>query len=180
MNHWRKTVIALLLFGHLSGGWSFPWDKDMVDQPSAKAQESEAPGDSGGTPVNGGETVPAPTTERGMFDAKDAAVTLPNPIAATPESLARGKYFYEINCKVCHGESGRGDGPVGKKFTDPSPVDLNDEYTQDQADGQLFFTLTRGRVAMPFYRDALSPEERWDVVNYVKNEFGEANMASNE
>ena len=51
-------------------------------------------------------------------------------------------------------------------------MDLTEDYTQDQADGQLFFTLTRGREIMPFYRDALSPMERWDVVNYVKQEFG--------
>jgi len=61
---------------------------------------------------------------------------------------------------------------VGSKFVSKSPVDLNDAYTQDQADGQLFFTLTRGRAVMPFYRDALSVEERWHVINYVKQEFG--------
>jgi len=27
-------------------------------------------------------------------------------------------------------------------------------------------------VAMPSYRDALSQQERWDVVNYVKSAFG--------
>jgi mono/diheme cytochrome c family protein len=172
MSQRKRLLFAALLLGYISSVWSFPWDKDMVDQPSAKAQESEAPADPGGIPVKGGETMPAPTTERGMFDAKDAAAAVPNPVPATPESLASGRYFYEINCRVCHGDAGKGDGPVGQKFTDPSPVDLNDDYTQDQADGQLFFTLTRGRVAMPFYRDALSPEERWDVVNFVKNEFG--------
>ena len=64
------------------------------------------------------------------------------------------------------------DGPVGQKFVTKSPVDLHEDYTQDQADGQLFFTLTRGRALMPYYRDALSVEERWHVINYVKNEFG--------
>jgi len=49
---------------------------------------------------------------------------------------------------------------------------LNEDYTQDQADGQLFFTITRGRALMPYYRDALNIEERWHVVNYLKQEFG--------
>ena len=53
-----------------------------------------------------------------------------------------------------------------------APVDLNEDYTQDQADGQLFFTITRGRALMPYYRDALNIEERWHVVNYLKQEFG--------
>ena len=86
--------------------------------------------------------------------------------------LARGAALYETNCRVCHGAQGRGDGPVGRKFVTKSPVDLHEAYTQDQADGQLFFTLTRGRTLMPFYRDALSATERWDVINYVRHEFG--------
>ena len=60
----------------------------------------------------------------------------------------------------------------------PSPVDLNKDYTQSQADGQLFFTLTRGRVAMPFYRDALSQQERWDVINYVQERVRQAEPAA--
>ena len=86
--------------------------------------------------------------------------------------LISGKSLYEITCLVCHGESGAGDGPVGLKFVTKAPVDLNEDYTQDQADGQLFFTITRGRALMPYYRDALNVEERWHVVNYVKQEFG--------
>lgn len=175
MRAYVKVPIAILLALLLPApaGWSLPWDKDMVDQPSEKPQESVVPAEpSSSIPTHGGETVPAPETEEGMFAAKDAAVAVKNPVPATPESIARGKYFYEINCLVCHGASGAGDGPVGQKFVEKSPVDLNDAYTQDQADGQIFFTLTRGRSAMPFYRDALSPTERWDVINYLRHEFG--------
>lgn len=173
MRFFGQALVAFFLVAFAVNGWAYPWDQDMVDQPSEKPQESPAPAEPGSSvPTVGGETVPAPTTERGMFDAKDAAVSVRNPIPATPESIERGKYFYEINCFVCHGKSGTGDGPVGQKFVDPTPVDLNDAYTQDQADGQIFFTLTRGRVAMPFYRDSLSPDERWDVINFLRNEFG--------
>jgi len=173
MTHTRRATLALLLFGHAVTGWSFPWDKDMVDQPSAKPQESEAPAAPDSIPVVGGETLPAPTTETGMFEAKDEAATVPNPVPATAESVARGAYLYQITCLVCHGPEGRGDGPVGQVFEPKRPVDLNDAYTQDQADGQIFFTLTRGRVTMPFYRDALSQQERWDVINYLRQEFGQ-------
>jgi len=51
-------------------------------------------------------------------------------------------------------------------------LDMNDAYTRDQADGQWFFTITRGRGTMPYYRDALSREERWHVINYMRSTFG--------
>ncbi len=164
---------SLLAIGPATLAWAYPWDQDMVDQPSEKAQKSIAPPGPGSVPTEGGETVPLPLTEDESLDMKDAAIAIVNPVPASNESIARGKYFFDINCQVCHGTTGRGDGPVGIKFVEKAPVDLNDAYTQDQADGQLFFTLTRGRAKMPFYRDALSPSERWDVINYVRSEFGE-------
>jgi len=171
MTRTRQGTMILVLLVLSATGWGYPWDKDMVDQPTAKPQESEAPAGPGSVPIEGGETLPAPTTEAEMFAAKDAAVSVENPIAATPESVTEGEYLYQITCLVCHGEGGLGDGPVGRLLS-TSPVDLNDAYTQDQADGQIFFTITRGRVTMPYYRDALSHEERWHVINYLRAEFG--------
>jgi mono/diheme cytochrome c family protein len=167
----RYTTVLLLIFA-AGRSAAFPWDKDMVDQPSMKPQESVAPASPGGVPVEGGETLPAPETEAGMFAAKDAAAVIENPVPATPDSIARGEELYRNTCLVCHGAEGRGDGPVGLVF-EPVPVDLNDAYTQDQADGQIFFTLTRGRVAMPFYRDTLTQRQRWDVINYLREAFGQ-------
>lgn len=171
MSNTVRTAIVLTLMIQAGAAWGIAWDKDMVDQPSAKPQESEAPPEPGSVPISGQETMPVPATEAEQFDQKDAAVTVVNPVPATQESVDRGKTFYEVHCLVCHGIEGKGDGTVGAKF-EKAPVDLNEAYTQDQADGQLFYTLTRGRADMPYYRDALSQQERWDVVNYVKAEFG--------
>ena len=172
MRRTAQVAALLVLSGFATASSSFPWNKDMVDQPVAKPQRSLAPDGPNSVPVVGGETLPAPDTEAGMFEAKDAAAAIENPVPPTPESVAQGAELYTTICLVCHGPEGRGDGPVGLVF-EPAPVDLNDAYTQDQADGQIFFTLTRGRVAMPFYRDALSQQERWDVINYLRAEFGQ-------
>ncbi|HEV8331450.1 MAG TPA: cytochrome c [Steroidobacteraceae bacterium] len=173
----RSAVNALRLAGALalmlptSGASSFPWDKDMVDQPSIKPQESPAPPPPGSVPIVGREPFAPATTQEEQRKGKDAAATLHNPVPATAESVSRGAALYRINCLVCHGEQGRGNGPVGRKFN-PKPVNFHEDYTQTQTDGQLFYTLTRGRVAMPFYRDALNQTERWDVINYLRSEFG--------
>ena len=168
-----RRFSLVLLFGLTVLSWGVPWDQDMVDQAPIKAQEAPTPSDTGAVPINGGETVPAPVTEEGMFAAKAAAAALSNPIPVTPESLQIGADLYEINCRVCHGKGGEGHGLVGLKFATKAPVNLNEAYTQDQTDGEIFFTLTRGRGLMPLYRDALNADERWHVINYLKTEFGE-------
>jgi len=168
-----RRFSLFILFGLAALSWGFPWDQDMVDQAPVKAQEAPRPGDTGAVPITGGETLPAPVTEEGMFAAKEAAASLANPVPVSPESLQIGGNLYEINCRVCHGKGGEGDGSVGLKFATKAPVNLNEAYTQDQTDGEIFFTLTRGRGLMPLYRDAISAEERWHVINYLKTQFGE-------
>ncbi len=167
----RRATLAALLVSYASAGWSLPWDRDMVDQPSAKPQASPAPPQPGAIPIDGGEIVPAPTTVDDIFDAKDAAASIVNPVPATPASVARGRDLYAMICLVCHGPDGHGDGPVIELFGF-TPVALNDPYIKELADGQIFFTLTRGGIMMPFYRDALSQPERWDVINFLRQELG--------
>ncbi|MBH97834.1 MAG: hypothetical protein CMM56_05210 [Rhodospirillaceae bacterium] len=167
----KKELTLFLVLWVPIISWGFPWNQDMVDQPTEKPLESEAPPGPGSIPILGGETLPAPTTVVGMTEAKDDAASLENPVPMTQQSIDRGKTLYEINCSVCHGAGGEGDGTVGLLFS-VAPVNLNDAYTQDQADGSIFFTITRGRGVMPYYRDALDHEERWHVINYLRAEFG--------
>jgi len=155
-------------------GVTLPWNKDMVDQPSVKAQESEVAANPSAVPVGGRDGYPPPKDIIELVRARlEAGRILVNPIPKSPESLARGREMYELHCIVCHGEQGRGDGPVGQKFV-PQPMELNFDYVQLQPDGQIFYTISHGSLAMPFYRQAIAVEDRWHLVNYIKEVFGES------
>ena len=154
-------------------GITLPWDKDMVDQPSMKPQDSVVETNQTSVPVGGKDRYPPPKDIIELVRARlDAGKTLVNPIPKSPESLARGREMYVLHCLVCHGKQGRGDGPVGQKFV-PQPMELNLDYVQLQPDGQLFYTISHGSIAMPFYRQAMPAEDRWHLVNYIKEVFGE-------
>ncbi len=162
---WPLITVALLgLSGPAQG---LPWDKDMYDQPSIKPQETTASVAASSVTVTSDAPMPVPATTTELIRARIAASKLPNPVPASPQSLEKGHFFYQIYCQVCHGERGLGDGPVGKKFI-PPPMDLSLPYVQRQSDGQLFYTISHGSVVMPYYRDAMSVEERWHLVNYLK------------
>ncbi len=62
---------------------------------------------------------------------------------------------------------GKGDGLVTTKFV-PS-VDLtNPDLHKSRTDGWWQHQLSVGGPLMPAYAEALSSEERWDLVNYVR------------
>jgi mono/diheme cytochrome c family protein len=172
--HWRNLARIVCLLAIPAVGLTLPWDKDMQDQPSMKPQDSLVAEINDSIPVGGRDVYPPPKDVIELVRARlDAGRTLVNPIAISPESLARGREMYDTHCIVCHGAQGRGNGPVGQKFV-PQPMELNLDYVQLQPDGQLFYTISHGSLAMPFYRQAIATQDRWHLVNFIKEVFGES------
>jgi len=170
----RNLVLVIVMAVIPGTALTLPWDKDMQDQPSMKPQDSLVTEIGSSIPVGGRDAYPPPKDVIELVRARlDAGRTLVNPISKSPESLARGREMFELHCLVCHGKQGRGDGPVGQKFV-PQPMELNLDYVQLQPDGQLFYTISHGSIAMPFYRQAIAPEDRWHLVNFIKGVFGES------
>ena len=52
-------------------------------------------------------------------------------------------------------------------------MNLTLDYVQTQPDGQLFYTISHGSIAMPYYRDSIPARQRWDLVNYLKVVIGQ-------
>ncbi len=169
----RNLAGALILLALPGVGVTLPWDKDMQDQPGPKPQDSLVGLNATSVPVGGKDGSAPPQDVIELVRARlEAGRTLLNPIVKSPESLARGREVYEVHCIVCHGAQGRGNGTVGRKFV-PQPMELNFDYVQLQPDGQIFYTISHGSLAMPYYRQAIAPEDRWHLVNFIKEVFGE-------
>lgn len=100
-------------------------------------------------------------------EAREAAAARKNPVAATPASVKRGGELFAIYCTPCHGTAGKGDGLVAAKFV-PPPDLTSPDLQKGRTDGYWQSYLSVGGAVMPSYGEALSPEERWDVVNYVR------------
>ncbi|GMQ99637.1 MAG: hypothetical protein BMS9Abin18_0459 [Zetaproteobacteria bacterium] len=151
---------------------AWPWSRDLMNQPSIKPQEppiNTFPKDS--VPVGG------PWTK--VVD-RDAGEDIKNPVPATKESIAKGRALFMIYCLPCHGESGKGDGLVGKVF-ETEPADLTSDYVKDDlTDGWLWGTITFGSYLMPRYGYDMSPIERWHVVNFIRNVLERRMAATNK
>jgi mono/diheme cytochrome c family protein len=129
-----------------------------------------------------GQTLQAPvpgTVPRGFrphryaatpADAERAGRELASPFQgpAPAAALARGKAVYETFCLVCHGATGEGDGPLIPKY--PNPPSYASERLLAMPDGQIFHVITRGTGGlMPGYAAQITPEDRWQVVLWVRH-----------
>lgn len=102
--------------------------------------------------------------------------SLQNPVLATPASVAAGAAVYESYCTVCHGPSGLGDGRLAAATAayGQRPPNLTDAIWQHGgSDGEIFVAIRDGftngqQVLMDGFRDQITDEETWHVVNYLK------------
>ena len=136
-------------------------DRNMYDNPAFRPQEEPVrlpPVAS--VPTKGLEHTPKPGTPE--------AAALKNPEKTTDFSLLAGKEMYGIYCTPCHGDTGKGDGTIAKKFV-PTPTDISATgHGSHHPEGDLFAIVAHGKNGMPPFRSDLTPKERWLVVAYLR------------
>lgn len=117
----------------------------------------------------------AQTKASNAWVAPERRAQRPNPVPASAEAVARGRQLFHEKCESCHGKSGHGDGPDASSV-DTKPADLAATRVQEQSDGALFWKITEGRGDMPDNRNALTDEERWTIIHYLRTLGGHAPM----
>ena len=142
---------------------------DMVDQSKFKPQRR----DPFGSRVTGMREPPAGTVAVGdtpypyaQNEAARAGAELVNPLPATPEVVAHGKFIYDNVCITCHGPKGAGDGHVTALF--PKPPSLMTQKVRDWPDGELFHRPMRGQNSMPSHARQIDTRDAWSVVHYIR------------
>jgi mono/diheme cytochrome c family protein len=160
----KKLVILLVLLGSpFIIGLLFTYDVLKLDwvsmmeiQPSYNPQEDPLPLPSGSIPIQGAAFIPG-------------AGSPINPVPTDDTSLARGKQLYSSHCALCHGTTGKGNGPYAAFLTN-KPANLLTGNARNNSDGAMFLVISNGVAGkMPELKENLpGARERWDVVNSVR------------
>lgn len=101
------------------------------------------------------------------WNAPASASLEKNPFAGNAAAASHGKTLYQAVCFVCHGKSGKGDGPAGLALN-VLPGDLTSAKVQSQSDGALLWKITNGRAPMPPFAAAYGKEDLWKLVSYMR------------
>lgn len=185
-----KTKVLLLLvalvFGFMPWLWGTSairsWMTDMYNQVFIKPQ---AVGSMIQFPLGSVTTEGLEISSDGFQNPKaadfawllvrnDSEFATKNPTPASTESLKNGEYLYATYCAACHGTDGenitnigemRGAVPLG------SILGLDETIT----DGYLESKIRYGGldiVSMPPFGYSTTEKERWDIVNYITEQWG--------
>jgi mono/diheme cytochrome c family protein len=95
-------------------------------------------------------------------------VKMHNPLESTPENLKHGHQLFLTNCSPCHGIGGAGDGSVVHLLAH-KPANLMTGVSKNLPDGYVYGYIRNGGIWMPAYDDAMSSNERWQVVIYLRD-----------
>jgi mono/diheme cytochrome c family protein len=170
---------------------------DMVRQSKVKAQAPSdfyADGRGARDPVHG--TVPVgyapPVTKKQEEAAKGATMSGPYevvlftgkenyantgkngtnwgngiPFTATLATLERGRERYQIQCAVCHGTTGAGNG-IATKYGLVGVASLHQQRLRDMSDGEIYNTIVNGKNTMLGYGASIQVPDRWAIVAYIR------------
>ncbi len=168
----KVAIVTGACVGTSTAAFGLPWDIDMADGQSTKAYADEMAAPPAGTVAQ-----PHPLTPRGPGFAPDGSV-VPNVERGSPEgelltnpyadNLAMGEEMYATYCTPCHGD-GQVLGTVAEHgFPAVAMLAGPAGRSKDRTDGWLYLTVRNGGGLMPSYGWAMSDQEMWSVVSYLR------------
>ena len=117
-----------------------------------------------GSVARGTYTYPLSDTEYAR-----AATAITNPFTFTKDEIeGNGKHLFTVNCAICHGDKGDGQGHLVQINKFPAPPSYFSDILMTKPEGQRYHTLMYGKGLMGSYASQLNHRERWLVLAYVK------------
>ena len=137
------------------------WNHNMTQTAKVVPGERVFPMPSGVVPRDGELLLPK--------EQREEAAKIANPVRRSQESVAIGKERFATFCVPCHGPEAKGGvtGLVATKFI-PPPDLTNADLQKARTDGYWHSYIVAGGAVMPSYGEALSSQEAWHIVNYLR------------
>jgi mono/diheme cytochrome c family protein len=165
---------------HSTPAGSLPLDSDLYDTISRGIHASGMPSWKPLLRQERADLVAYIKTFSSAFEEEKPGAVIPIPAEPpdSAESVKRGAaLFQSMNCWQCHGKDGRGHGPSAPTLTDSQgnlipPFDFTSgrQFKCGDTNRDMFRDLETGLdgTPMPSFATAMTPEQRWDVVHYIR------------
>ncbi len=89
------------------------------------------------------------------------------PLEVNEELMQKGRERFTINCAVCHGGTGGGNG-VTSQYGLANIANYHLDKYLKMADGEIYYTITNGHNSMNGYGANITVHDRWAIVCYIR------------
>jgi mono/diheme cytochrome c family protein len=175
----RLAAAAVLSFTLVSCSWF----TDFKRQPKIDPWETAADtipfrgNPQGSVPIYGSVAPGFMYARTAMPQTITTMENIRNPIPADSASVNRGRIEFQINCAVCHGPLGMGNGTATKYGMPGIAIGAGSADATTRSDGYIFGMIRNGRGLMPTY-NRIEESDRWDIVNYLRSIQGKGTIAA--
>lgn len=115
--------------------------------------------------IKRGELFPYPLA--GDSNGYKMSASVKNPFDTVSKAqMAEAGRLFNINCAICHGAAGTGNGPIAGNIG--AVANLTGADYIKMADGTMFHTMTFGKGNMGSYASQLSRAQRWMIIRYIR------------
>lgn len=104
--------------------------------------------------------------------AMSSSVKSPLDTMGVAIDMKEAERLYQIHCGICHGSKLDGNGPLFKGGDGPysaAPKNFLDPAVIALSDGTMFHSITYGIRAMGSYASQLTPQQRWEVIAFIRS-----------
>lgn len=171
-------LIAIVTLINSCGSKRDPGRVYMPDMAYSRAYEAYAPNNLAKEninyvpyPVEGtirrGDLFPYPLANDSNGYRMSAEIKDPLPPLNADDMKEAGRLF-NINCAICHGPAMNAQGPLATGGKVPAVANLTLAQYVKMPVGTMFHSITYGKGNMGSYASQLTREQRWMVIQYVK------------
>jgi len=89
------------------------------------------------------------------------------PLLVDDLDMARGRERYTIDCAICHGGTGDGQG-ITSKYGLNGAASYQTARLLAMSDGEIFNTITNGKGQMMGYGYNIAIDDRWRIIMYIR------------
>jgi len=113
---------------------------------------------------------PAPALSPPQTVTPQPPANTKNPVKPTPESQAKAKSIYRIDCAMCHGDNGNGKTDLAASMGLTLVDWTNPATLADKQDWELFNIIRVGKDKMPPETEGRATDtEVWNLVIYIRS-----------